>query len=59
MLLSFVLMTLALILLGPSEVLGIPDEFWIFLIGYSLLGLSQGFTFIPAIPEALDSVYLK
>ena len=27
-------------------------------MGYAILGLSQAFVFIPAIPDALDAVYL-
>ncbi len=29
------------------------------MVGYGLLGLAQGFLFIPALPEALDAVYIK
>ena len=29
------------------------------MLGYALLGVAQGFIFIPILPEVLDSVYLK
>jgi predicted MFS family arabinose efflux permease len=39
-LLSFVLMTIALFLFGPSYLLHIPEKFYIFMIGYALLGVA-------------------
>lgn len=45
--------------MGPSDILGLPDEFWLFMIGYGLIGLGLGLLFIPVIPEVIDSIYLK
>lgn len=39
--------------------LGFPNDFWIFALGYGLLGCSIGLLFIPIIPEMIDSIYLK
>lgn len=58
-LMSFVFSTFALFLMGPSAVLGLPNELWIFLIGYGGLGASLGFIFIPILPEVIDSIYLN
>lgn len=55
---SFVITALSLILVGPSLVLHMPNALWILLIGYALSGIGQGFTFIPLLPEIIDSVYL-
>ena len=56
---SFVIMTVALFLFGPSNLLGLPNSNAIFLTGYALLGVAQGFLFLPIIPEVLDSIYIK
>ena len=45
--------------MGPSYILHLPDEFWLFMIGYAFLGLGMGLLFIPVIPEVIDSIYLK
>ncbi len=52
-------MTVALFMFGPSSLLRLPDNLGIFLTGYALLGVAQGFLFIPILPEVIDSVYLK
>lgn len=57
--LTFILLTLSMILFGPSELLGIPNELAYFFIGYALNGISQGFLFVPLLPEIIDSVYHK
>ena len=56
---SFVIMTIALFLFGPSQLLGLPNMNSIFYAGYALLGVAQGFLFLPIIPEVLDAIYLK
>jgi DHA1 family solute carrier family 18 vesicular amine transporter 1/2 len=55
---SFVITSISLILVGPSPLLGLPYTLWILIIGYALGGVGQGFTFIPLLPEIIDSVYL-
>ena len=37
---------------------GLPQYLWIYIVGYAILGFSQAFVFIPAIPDALDALYL-
>ena len=49
----------SLILMGPSQLLYIPKQVWIFYIGFGLNGIAQGFLFIPIIPEVIDSIYHK
>lgn len=58
MLVSFIMMTVSIFLMGPSQILGLPDEFWVFAVGYGMLGCSIGLLFIPIIPEMIDSIYL-
>jgi sugar phosphate permease len=57
---SFFLMSVSDILMGPSSKLGLEKHFMpLFFIGVALNGLSQGLLFTPMIPEVLDAVYLK
>ena len=56
---AFIFMTLALFLMGPSNILGFPKKIWIFFIGYAVNGLASGFVFIPILPEVIESVYMK
>lgn len=39
--------------------LGLPDSNFLLLLGYALSGIAQGFVFIPLLPEAIESVYIK
>lgn len=43
-----------LLLMGPSELLNLPDELWIVVAGFPILGIFQVFVFIPIIPEMLE-----
>lgn len=56
---TFLIYFLATLLLGPSELLSFPKEVYIFMIGYFLSGVAQGFIFIPILPEVIDAVYTK
>lgn len=56
---TFLIYFLATLLLGPSELLSFPNEVYIFMIGYFLSGVAQGFIFIPILPEVIDAVYTK
>ena len=58
-LLSFVVLGLSMFLQGPSLVLSLPDWNVLFLLGFAVNGFAQGFIFIPLLPDALDSVYIK
>ena len=55
--LGFVLITIGMFLMGPSEILNLPNYLWIFLAGQSIVDGAQGFLFIPIIPELIDSYY--
>jgi MFS family permease len=54
-LLSFVSITIGLFLMGPSDILGLPNYIWLFLVGYGLVGAAQGFLFIPILPEIIEA----
>lgn len=59
MFLAFILVTFALFLMGPSQLIGFPDKIWLLYIGTGLIGLASGFVFIPILPEVIESVYIK
>jgi MFS family permease len=56
---AFIIMSIALFLMGPSSLLGLPNKLWIFFVGYAVNGLSTGFVFIPILPEVIEAVYIK
>lgn len=56
---AFIFMAISNFLMGPSAILQMPRELWIFFVGYAINGISQGFIFIPILPEVLEAVYLK
>ena len=56
---SFLLLSISMLLQGPSQLLGLPNSNVIMLIGYSISGIAQGFVFIPLLPEAIESIYIK
>lgn len=39
---------------GPSQLLGFPDNYWLIIAGFPLMGVFQYFVFIPIIPEMLE-----
>ena len=57
--LSFTGCTISLFIMGPSKLLGFPNDLWIFLLGYAMSGASLGLVFIPILPEVIDSIYIK
>lgn len=57
--LSFTGCTISLFIMGPSNLLGLPNDLWIFILGYALSGASLGLVFIPILPEVIDSIYIK
>ena len=59
LLIAFVLLAVSNFLMGPSYILHMPRELWIFFIGYAINGISQGFIFIPILPEVLEAVYFQ
>jgi len=58
-LVSFLVLGFSMFLQGPSLLLSFPDWNWIFLLGFAINGFAQGFIFIPLLPDALESVYIK
>lgn len=56
---AFLLVSFALFMMGPSAMIGFPDELWLLYVGTGLIGLASGFVFIPILPEVIESVYIK
>ena len=54
---SFALISFGMFLMGPSALLKLPNQLWIFLIGQGIVEGAQGFLFIPIIPELIESYY--
>ena len=52
-------MALSNLLMGPSQILHMPKEFWLFFVGYAINGFSQGSIFIPILPEVQEAIYQK
>lgn len=59
MLTAFVVVSFALLLMGPSDLLGLPKYMELIYIGTGLVGLASGFVFIPILPEVIESVYIN
>jgi len=49
-------MGVAMLLMGPSKYLNIPDNLWIVVAGFPVMGIFQTFVFIPIIPEMLEAL---
>lgn len=45
-----------MLLMGPSKYLNIPDNLWIVVAGFPVMGIFQTFVFIPIIPEMLEAL---
>ena len=59
-LLSFLLLTVSTLLLGPSPTLGLSEHFTpLFYLGLATNGFAQGLLFPPVLPEVLDSLYAR
>lgn len=57
MMTGFFLLAMSGYFIGPSKILGLPDQSSVLMIiGMALLGTGAAFTVIPVIPEMLDSV---
>lgn len=56
---GFAMMAISNFLMGPSKLLFLPTEFWLFFVGYAINGLSQGAIFIPILPEVQEAIYQK
>jgi MFS family permease len=56
---AFILVSFALLLMGPSDLIGLPKLIWLLYIGSGLVGLASGFVFIPILPEVIESVYIN
>ena len=56
---AFGIITIADFLMGPSNILFLPDYSAMFFIGYALSGLGTGMIYTPMLPEIIDSVYQK
>ena len=50
---AFLLNVVALILLGPSKLLDLPQWEWLTIVGLALNGISISFIFVPLLPEIL------
>jgi len=58
-LVAFLMVSIAMFLLGPSEVLNFPPELGLTLSGIGLLGFSVSFVFVPLLPEIVSAVSEK
>jgi MFS family permease len=56
-LVSFGGCALAMLLTGPSYLLGMPNKLWILCIGQALQGAFLGLIFIPIMPEMIEALY--
>lgn len=56
---AFIVAFVAIALVGPSKVLGLPVSVTLILIGNNLLGLSLSFIFVPLLSEVVDAVKEK
>lgn len=53
--LSILCCGLSLFVMGPSYILGLPNSFWIFMVGFCICFTTLGCIFIPILPEIIDS----
>lgn len=58
-LISFLMLAVSMVMQGPSQMLGLPDNNILMLAGFALNGIAQGFIFIPLLPDALEAVFIK
>jgi MFS family permease len=56
---AFLLVAIAMYLLGPSEVLHFPHELGFTVAGIGFLGFSVSFVFVPLLPEIVAAVSEK
>ena len=53
------MMAFALFLFGPSHLLGLPQNFYLMMVGYGMVGFAEGFLFAPILPEIIDAFYIS
>jgi MFS family permease len=58
-LLAFMFNTFALCVLGPSEMLHLPNNVFILLCGLALLGVAHAFIIVPLVPEIIHAIIDK
>lgn len=56
---AFLMVTISMFLLGPSEILSLPDKLGFTLAGIGALGFSVSFVFVPLLPEIVSAVSEK
>ena len=56
-LVSFGGCALAMLVTGPSYLLGMPNKLWLLCIGQALQGTFLGLIFIPIMPEMIEALY--
>jgi hypothetical protein len=56
---AFLAQSSAIVLQGPSKILGLPDWVALTCTGLGLSMSALAFIFIPIVPEALEGVYIK
>lgn len=57
LLMAFFMMAISIFLMGPSYLLAMPRQLWIYFVGYAINGIAQGIIFVPVLPEVLEAVY--
>jgi MFS family permease len=58
-LMSIIGFTTTMLLMGPSKFFNFPNELYVILLAYPLMGLNQVFIFLPIIPEMMERMYFK
>ena len=56
---AFLLVSVGLFMMGPSDLLGLPKNIELLYVGTGIIGLASGFVFIPILPEVIESVYIN
>ena len=59
MFIAFLLVSVGLFMMGPSDLLGLPKNIELLYVGTGIIGLASGFVFIPILPEVIESVYIN
>jgi MFS family permease len=53
---SILLCSIALVFVGPSYILHLPEQIWLMFVGLGLLGLGIAGITVPVLPELIESV---
>ena len=59
MFIGFTVMSLSMLLIGPSWILGLPDNSYIILFGLAMLGSACGLVIIPVLPNMIEAIEEK